>query len=176
MLRILPYINNWFFAKQSYLETFSRNDTRVEGWFKGELLFLFDILKRQRIINDLDREFIIRNGKRNQIDFRLNIDYDFNLLELKPLCISQALRTPRNLRFYFKDDHVGLIKDFRKLDLIDHNNKWILAFVYPNPFEDLWNKVCSEIPNEFNHWQCISHIREYPDFLFISLWKSNHLT
>lgn len=28
----------------------------------------------------------------------------------------QAAGTPRNLHFYFRDDHVGLIKDFKKLD------------------------------------------------------------
>jgi hypothetical protein len=173
MLRILPYINNWFFAKQSYIDTFSKNDSRVEGWFKGELFFLFDILKRQRIIIDFDREFIFKDNKTNKIDFRINIQNNFNFIELKPLCISQAFGTPRNLNYYFRDDKNGIINDFRKLELINLKNKWVVAFVYPKPIENIWNQTCSTIPTELNHWKCISDINKYPDYLFISLWKSS---
>jgi hypothetical protein len=174
MIKILPYINAWFFAKQSYLEAFSKNDSRLEGWFKGELFLLFDILKQQNVIIEFEREFKYTVDKTTRIDFRLNLNNSENFLELKSLCISQSKGTPRNLQFYFREDHVGLIKDFRKFELMNLDHKWILGFIYPKPAIELWNQVCSTIPIEFSHWQCISNINEYPDFLFISLWKSNN--
>ena len=54
-------------------------------------------------------------GKRFQIDFKIQLNGDEHLCELRALCISQAAGTPRNLKFYFPDDHVGLIKDVQKL-------------------------------------------------------------
>jgi len=137
---------------------------------------LFDILRSQNIIDDFDREFRINNegGIANQIDFRIKINNDYNFLELKSLCISQAL-TQRDLNFYFRDDKLGLIKEFRRLDLLNDNFKWILGFIYPKPQENIWNQVCSNIPTEFNHWECVSNINNVQDFIFISLWESNRL-
>lgn len=174
MIEILPYINNWFFSKQSYLESFSRNDSRLEGWFKGELFLLFDILRTQNIIDDFDREFRINNEVAgiNQIDFRLRVNNNFNFLEIKSLCISQT-HTQRDLNFYFRDNNLGLINEFRRLDLINNNLKWILGFIYPRPNENDWNNVCLNINPEFNHWECVSNINNSTDFIFISLWKNN---
>jgi hypothetical protein len=43
--------------------------------------------------------------------FQVWLGADEHLCELKAPCISQAAGAPRNLQFYFRDDHVGLIKE-----------------------------------------------------------------
>ncbi len=111
--------------------TFAQVDSRIEGWFKAELLVLFNRLVAEQLIEKFEREVNIispKDRRRKQVDFRLNIHGQEHLFELKALCISQAAGTSRNLRFYFRDNHVGLIKDFRKLDEITNKNKWIISF------------------------------------------------
>jgi hypothetical protein len=80
---------------------------------------LLNRLTRQGHLDGFERETRItspKDGRRRQIDFRLRIQGETHLCELKALCISQAAGTSRNLHFYFRDDNVGVIKDFKKLD------------------------------------------------------------
>ena len=90
---------------------------------------------------------------------------------LKALCISQAAGTPRNLHFYFRDDHAGLFKDFRKLGLLPSTEKWVLAFVYPNPGQVTWLGAERSMPQEFAHWHCVTSPEDFPSFFFLALWK-----
>lgn len=94
------------------------------------------------------------------------------LCELKALCISQAAGTPRNLQFYFRDDHVGLIKDFRKLDQLEGKNKWIFGFVYPKPGDAHWNRAVDSLASEFHHWKMVTPLSDANDALFVALWHA----
>lgn len=118
MERLLTEIEQWFAARSEHLAVFAEADCRLEGWFKGELLVLLSRLQRSGAISGFERELnlpLAEPGKRFQIDFKILVGTEEHLCELKALCISQAAGTPRNLRFYFRDDHVGLIRDMRKL-------------------------------------------------------------
>lgn len=173
MKNIIHYIQKWFVAKQEYFESFARNDTRVESWFKAELLVLFERLKSQGLIYSFEREANLRTNKgRKQIDFILKVKDVEHLCELKAMCISQAMGTPRNLSFYFRDDRVGLIKDFKKLDQIRDGNKWVIAFIYPKPTQADWQEVTTSLPKDIRHWHCATKIEDYPEYLFIALWNS----
>lgn len=98
MKNIIHYIPKWFVAKQEYFESFARNDTRVESWFKAELLVLFERLKSQGLIYSFEREANLRTNKgRKQIDFILKVKDVEHLCELKAMCISQAMGTPQSL-------------------------------------------------------------------------------
>jgi len=149
-------ITGHFSTKESYFDLFKENDARVEGWFKGELISLFNDLKEEEIISTYECEKSIE-GKRTKIDFIINDGADY-YIELKTLSIGQK-KTSRSLSFYFQ--HKDCIKkDISKLKSIKHRNcyKWIIAFVYPRPDEDEWNKQFKKIagdvelltkPNEF---------------------------
>ncbi len=153
---LLPDIRNWFLAKEEYFLAFAEADSRIEGWFKAEMIILLKRLQAQRRIDHFEREYNISKGtqQRNQIDFRLQIQGQVHLCELKALCISQAAGTPRNLHFYFRDDHVGIIKDLKKLDGLSNNeNKWVLAFVYPSPAPAEWARTIAMLSDNFKHWQ-----------------------
>ncbi len=171
---LIPHISGWFRDKQEHFTAFAQADTRVEGWFKAELLVLFNRLVADRVIESFEREANIpspTDGKRKQVDFRLHIQGQEHLCELKALCISQAAGTPRNLHFYFRDDHVGLIKDFKKLDEIAHPNKWVIAFVYPAPDSNEWTSSVAALPSAFKHWRPVTRLTDFPKWFYIALWK-----
>jgi len=168
---IVHHIKNWFLAKQIYFEAFARNDTRLESWFKGELLVLFEQLRSEGVIENFEREPNIQtNQGRRQVDFAVTIKGETCLCELKAACISQAKGTPRNVKFYFRKDDVGLIKDFRKLNRIADDKKWVLAFFYPKPSMSDWSCIVSSIGD--SRWYCVTKIDDYPEYFFIALWQS----
>lgn len=173
MDNIIQAANNWFFTKKDYFEVFSAADTRLEGWFKAELLLLFSQLKAKGEIQDYHREVNFKiPGGRYQIDFGVEYKGVIHYCEIKALCISQAAGTPRNLDFYFRDDHVGLIKDFKKLQGLRLENKWVMAFIYPNPGIKKWKELVHSIEDRLINWEQITSPDQYPSYLFISLWKS----
>jgi len=172
---LLPHIRDWFLPKKEHFISFSKADSRIEGWFKAELLVLFNKLLKEGRLSRYEREANIvspKDGKRKQVDFRFEIEGEDHLCELKALCISQAAGTPRNLHFYFRNDHVGLIKDLEKLDDLPHKNKWLLAFIYPSPDVTEWNKKLASLPSTLRHWNAITRPQDFPEFVFISLWKA----
>jgi hypothetical protein len=172
---ILPYIKEWFLQKEEHFVAFSEADSRVEGWFKAELLVLLSRLVRQGHLDGFERETKIispKDTRRKQIDFRVRIQGEIHLCELKAICISQAAGTPRNLHFYFRDDNVGIIKDFKKLYELPGQNKWVLAFIYPSPELKEWHKAISSLPSAIKHWQPVTRPQDFPEFLFLALWKA----
>jgi len=171
---LLSYISEWFLDKREHFTAFAQADSRIEGWFKAELLVLFNRLVADQVIENFEREANVpspRDGKRKQVDFRLHIQGQKHLCELKALCISQAAGTPRNLHFYFRDDHVGLIKDFKKLDEIASQNKWVIAFVYPAPDSKEWNNVVASLPSALRHWRPVTSPSNFPSWMYIALWQ-----
>jgi len=174
MRMLLPYINEWFLGKQDYLSVFSSTDSRVEGWLKAELIMLFTGLLKDGRISDFRREYSVHLPEkrgRKQIDFWVKMGDEEHLCELKAMCISQAAGTPRNLMFYFRGDNVGLLKDFRKLDSLDFENRWLLGFVYPTPRSDELQEAILSLPSELMHWKIVTDPRDYPQYLFVSLWR-----
>jgi hypothetical protein len=152
---------------------FAKVDSRLEGWLKAELIVLFDRLLQKKVIEEFKREAKIDTpAGRKQIDFIISLNGESYLCELKALCISQAAGTPRNLHFYLREDHVGLIKDFRKLEPLPYKNKWVIGFIYPNPKQNLWVKEISLLQDDLKHWKCITNPSNFPSFLFISFWRS----
>jgi hypothetical protein len=174
---ILPAIRDWFLAKETHLRTFAALDSRLEGWFKGEMFVLLDELRRQRRIDSFDREeCVTTESGRIQIDFVVHLEGEAHYCESKALCISQAAGTPRNLRFYLREDEVGLIRDFRKLSrLTEPGEKWILAFVYPNPLEK-WAESIAALPQDLRAWRCITTPDDFPAYLYIALWRLDPTT
>lgn len=171
---LLPYISKWFLDKQEHFTAFAQADSRIEGWFKAELLVLFNRLVANQVLEKFEREANIpspKDGKRKQVDFRLHIQGQEHLCELKALCISQAAGTSRNLRFYFRDNHVGLVKDFKKLDEIASRNKWVIAFVYPTPDSKEWSCAVGSLPCAFKHWRPVTSPNDFPNWVYIALWK-----
>jgi hypothetical protein len=173
MEALLPEIRAWFEKKRRHLLAFAELDCRVEGWFKGELLLLFKEMQGRHRIAQFEREVKVHRldtGGRTLVDFRVRIGSKHHLCEVKSLCISHRT-TPRTLQFYFRDDKVGVTKDFRKLDCLEGNHKWGLAFVYPRPTAEAWAKAVDCLLSKLPHWQSLSDPRDANKLLFVSLWR-----
>lgn len=178
MESLIPFINEWFLNKSEYLLTFAQKDSRLEGWFKGELFVLFEKLSAMGIIDKFEREVKIHSmidDRRKQIDFILHIGGQQNLCEIKALCISQSAGTPRDLNFYFRDDHVGLIKDFKKLEEFNNPYKWVLAFIYPAPDPNDWCMAIHSLPITLKQWKTVTSPIGASQLLFIALFKSLYI-
>ena len=172
MERILPAIREHFVNKREHFIAFARADSRLEGWAKGELIVLLEQLRTRGEVQLVEREANVPlSVSRVAVDFRITLDGATHLCELKMLCISRAAGTPRNLRFYFRDDRLGPVGDFRKLDGIPGHNKWVLGFVYPNPGTENWREVMSGLAADLTHWQCATAPEDFPEHLFLAVWQ-----
>ncbi|MWB95138.1 hypothetical protein GON26_12270 [Flavobacterium sp. GA093] len=175
MKTIISEIKSHFESKSNYLELFSKVDSRIEGWFKAEMIFILEELCSKRKIIDYKREFLIKktDGKGYNIDFQVTLLSKKKILvELKALVISQSAKTPRNLNFYFGNNSVGLFKDFRKLDSVDfEGEKYVIGFIYPKPEDLAWNKALAKILEDIIGWKCITQLKDYKKTYFISIWQ-----
>ena len=172
MEELLKPISDWFTSKEGHLRAFAECDSRVEGWFKGEFLVLLRNLEATGVIRSFEREPKLQTtAGRKQVDFRVSLRAGDVLLELKAVCISRAAGTPRDLAFYFRDDDVGLVKDFRKLDSRATGNKAVIGFVYPNPPRPAWERIVHGLPDDVAHWSCLTSPGDYPSHVFVSLWR-----
>jgi len=173
MENVINDITEWFLSKTEYFEAFARNDSRVESWFKAELLVLFEKLIKQGKIDSFEREPKLDTNGRKQVDFSVSVGGEQHYCELKALCISRSKGTPRGLFFYL-DKNVGVVKDFRKLDQLELNNKWILAFIYPRPSKEDWLRFCESIRRTFRSWELITSLEAYPSQIFIAAFRAQH--
>lgn len=129
---------------------FSQADSRLDGWFKGEMLVLLETLRAQGMIQSCEGQINvptpIGSNQRRQIDFRVRVGSRFYLCELKAMCTSQAAGPPRDPYFYLRDDDVSMIKDLKKLPQLPFSDSlWPLAFVYPGPKLDEWDAALEKI-------------------------------
>jgi len=113
-------------------------------------------------------------GRPKKVDFRLDIQGEKHLCELKAPCISQT-KTKRNLRFYFRDNAGGIFRDFKKLDDLPGRNKWVLGFVYPAPEFSEWSDAIASVPDSLRHWQLTTRPQDYPKYLFLALWRDTRI-
>jgi hypothetical protein len=98
---LIPRISEWFLSKEEHLRAFADYDSRLEGWFKGELFVLLKRLKDEEIIKDFQRELKLPTADgRRQIDFKIVCGNESLIWEIKALCISRAGGTPRNLSIH----------------------------------------------------------------------------
>ena len=156
-------IHKYFDSKNDNLKIFSEQDVRVEGWFKGELLVF---LSKRGIRFEREKNLINQDGKRNNIDFKIRD----GVIELKSLCVSKSKRTPRDLKFYFREDNVGIYKDFKKLEKIKENyNKYVLAFVYPKEKATKLDILLKDIEQKYPNWKIVFN-KEGKNFITL-VWK-----
>ena len=177
MENLLPKIREWFEEKEDWFRTFARHDSRIEGWFKGELLVCLEQLKGAGLVDDFEREFT--PGKRgwgkkgeHKIDFRIRVKGRDHLCELKAMCISQASGTSRNLNFYFRpQENNVLAKDFSKLSsLKDQGDSWIMSFVYPSPSPRDWAIALDKGREVVGNWKCITDPGSCSEWFFLACW------
>jgi hypothetical protein len=168
METLLPDLQRWFQQKSDYFSVFAQQDTRLEGWFKGELLLFFEKQKQKEVVIKYQCEVQPPHSP-ERIDFKIDLQNQEHWLELKVLSIGRV-KTKRGLPFYFGEDR-GLVKDFKKLEnFTTLPHKWVLAFVYPLRNIEEWHSQIKQLPADWPHWQQVTeHI--LPTECLLSLWQ-----
>jgi hypothetical protein len=151
MKDVLAKIHAHFDQKKDRFPVFAHNNTRVEGWFKGELLCLFTELDLHHF--ETEKKFCRPEWKRpRRVDFALTKDKDGeeHLIELKALMLSSEEDDPRkSLSFYFNKDFIPADADkLRDLcapqDYPENVRKWLLIFIYPAPDAAEWDSLLAK--------------------------------
>jgi len=143
---ILQDIYNWFLVKKEYLNEFANVDSRLENWFKGEMVLLLSRLKLKGIVKDFQTE------RPYKVDLLLTLTDRECLCELKAFCISQIRGKNRKLSFYFGKTKGGFRGAFEKLDKLPKKyNKYVIGFIYPNPGKKDWVNEITNLPSNLKY-------------------------
>ncbi len=127
MTDLIPHIQKHFADCADRYSTFSRMGIQLEGWVKGELLFLFDSLMQEGKVDRIYREVSFENSSRRKVDLVVRTRDDEHWVELKYWLVGEQKNTRYRPSFYFKDaSHVGIIGDVRKLLEVQSSGKLFL--------------------------------------------------
>jgi len=173
--QLFDAIDNYFLAspKPDYFPIFAKSQRQVEGWFKGELLYLFSTLERQGLLSDWESEAPVAVGSRKKHDFRLTIGHLSIYLELKTLYHGQQRSSRIDLGIYFYKDTIGIWPDVEKLASLQTGQGFCLLFVYPAPERKNWEAALEGFAKRISPIQIedISDPDAYPASLYIAKLK-----
>jgi hypothetical protein len=139
---LFAHIDDYFLNPERLkrIELFSFYARNVEGWFKGELLYLFHSLEKSDNVGPWGSEVRIRADAKQRTDFRATLADGPLYLELKTLFQGIRAGQPVDLGIYFprSADGVGITGDVIKLLRATDGNKVLLLFVHPRPPREKW--------------------------------------
>jgi len=169
---ILPRIKKHFDALQDRLLCFREQEVQVEGWFKGEMLFLLSGLKREGVIEGFGREAGNQQG-RTKVDLTIALGGSTHWIELKHWLVGVERGARLDPPFYFGDPtSVGIVKDFDKLVAVaSEAPKWFLILLTGNPGSELWEKGLARFHRKFTPRKLLSLStpKEFPAAYFLGL-------
>jgi hypothetical protein len=158
-------------GEREVLECFHKYGVQVEGWLKGEFLWLLHREKMAQNLENFDREVSWVGGGRRKIDFTVTKNEETAWIELKHFLIGEQQGTTYTARSYFRDTVNGIRPTAEKLRNIPDGEKFILILYTKKPEQGWENEVA--IFNRFPplHLESLTNAEEYPDFYFLSLLK-----
>jgi hypothetical protein len=165
MNELLPHIKQHFDGLQDRLLCFREQEVQVEGWFKGEILFLLTALRRRGMVQNFDRETGSNGAK---VDLMLRIAETSHWIELKHWLVGVQRGARLDPPFYFGNrTSVGIVKDFDKLVSMEKAGpKWFLILLTGNPGNELWERGLAIFHRKFSPRSLIP--RSQPDQFPIS--------
>ncbi len=155
----------------SRIQLFSRHARNVEGWFKGELLYLFSNLASAKAVGDWASEVRIAPESKQRSDFRVRLSDGMLWVEVKTLFHGIQGGQPVDLGVYFprSADGVGVTDDLVKLLRIPEGNKELLLFVHPRPDASAWSEIMSAYARRIAPiaFEETTALADYPPELYI---------
>src|SRR5260370_12201129 len=157
-------------SKLKYPIIFTQSQRQVEGWFKGELLYLFSRLQDQGQLLSWESEAFLPNNGRKKSDFKVVINHAAIYLELKTLYTDKQGRSQIDLGIYFYKDTVGIWPDVQKLAAIEAGQGFCILFVYPSPNPMRWRQILEAYNTRVTSTfvREVSNIDKYPSSLYIA--------
>lgn len=116
----------------------SRAEVQVEGWFKGELIWLFTKLEKHGSVKSWDRESPTGIG-RGKVDFRVELVNTASIIEIKAAFCGRQRGQVWKLKQYV------VVPDIKRLVPIHADNRYIVFFAYPAPDRVEWCAVVDQI-------------------------------
>lgn len=163
--QLFSLIDQHFLAKAEYCRLFADVQRQVEGWFKGELIYLFNSLKL-----NWEPEASMPGFGKKKIDFKLVLDDGLVYLELKALYHGRQRGQTVDLGIYFYKDEVGIWGDMRKLASLPEGRGFCVLFIYPKPDNERWHLALATYTQRITPiaLQEESEISEFPPELYIA--------
>ena len=154
--------------KLEKVEALTRAQRQVEGWFKGELIYLLDRLKGN-IITTWEPEVKVEGGSRKRFDFVVGVDGTPVFLELKALYHGEQRAARIGLDIYLYKDDVGIWGDVVKLSGLSEGVGYNLLFIYPRPDPTVWARQIDAYKRRIAPISLreASRIDEYPPQLYV---------
>ena len=156
-------------AKLAKVEAFTRAQRQVEGWFKGELISLFEALLAENRISTWETEVKVGGGSRKRCDFVVGVDGTPVFLELKALYHGEQRAARFGLDIYLYKDDVGIWGDVVKLSGLSEGVGYNLLFIYPRPDPTVWARQIDTYKRRIAPISLreASRVDEYPPQLYI---------
>jgi hypothetical protein len=159
---------------------FGRSGRDVEGWFKGELTYLFASLVADGALTDWRANVPITEGRSQRCDFRLVVPARPEVskdersaplwLEVKALPQGGGPSGRVDPGFFLQKGGPGdITEDLVKLMRVPDGDTAVLLFAYPRPAADAWAEIMSAYarriaPIAFKEETSLS---DYPPELYI---------
>lgn len=148
------------------MKLFIKHETRVEGWFKGEMMWLLDDAKKELGLDAYNVE-CHAGGKR--FDFCIKKSQERILLELKALAVTMG----RSLSFYYSRQQGFLGDEILKLHKVREKvYKYQLVIAYPCDKEK-WETHMRRVESRYPMAKCVKYGTFEADGgdCLISLWR-----
>ncbi|HUU63885.1 MAG TPA: hypothetical protein VMX96_08235 [Dehalococcoidia bacterium] len=163
--QLFDFVDQHFLAKLEYPQLFTEAERQVEGWFKGELIYLFSSLKA-----NWEPEASIPSLGKKKIDFRLRLDDSPVYAEIKALYHGRQRGQVVDLGIYFYKDNVGIWGDVQKLASVAEGHSFCILFIYPRPEIGRWHKTLAAYGQRIAPITLgeVSEILQFPPELYIA--------
>ena len=150
-------IDRHFLGKLEYPKRFTTAMSQVEGWFKGELIYLFTSLQQRKGLEEWEVDVLVPGQDKDQakrVDFKVKLDNGFAWLELKSL-----YGDPQEVR-----------GDVLKLAPIKEGTGYCILFIYPGPERDQWQEILTKFKEKVGDCTFTekSSISQFPKTLCIA--------
>ena len=169
IIQLFEKIDEYFIAKRDHIQLFTESERQVEGWFKGELIYLFTSLQTK--IKAWEPEVSVSGLGRKKIDFMVKLDDGVSYLEIKSLYHGKQKGQPINLGIYFYKDNIGIWGDVQKLASIDEGHGYCILFIYPRPEVTAWSDLLVRYNKKIINTTSlreVSDIARFPAELYIA--------
>ena len=150
-------IDRHFLGKLEYPKRFTAATSQVDGWFKGELIYLFTSLQQRKGLEEWEVDVLVPGQDKDQakrVDFKVKLDNGFAWLELKSL-----YGDPQEVR-----------GDVLKLASIKEGTGYCILFIYPGPERDQWQEILTKFKEKAGDctFKEKSSISQFPKTLCIA--------
>lgn len=149
---------------------FSDGGRQVEGWFKGEMIYLLGDARRRGLVDDFKSEAALPDQGRKRVDYRLHHGGRTMYLEVKTLFHGRQGESIIPVDIYFYRDPIGIWPDVQKLGMLPPGAAFSPLFVHPRPDSAIWYRALTRACQRYHEFSLteLTSVERYPEELYIA--------